>query len=91
MKLEDGCGKRISGTNEDGTYVELECGDFNNFCPICTKAIQVKHETLTAVKLDLRPSMNVRNDEKEIRKYIIGVQIAVDIKLKELETTGVIK
>ena len=37
QKQEKGCGKRISGTNQDGTYIEMDCGDFGYLCKSCQK------------------------------------------------------
>lgn len=30
-----GCGKRLSGHNQDGTYIELDCGDLDILCEKC--------------------------------------------------------
>ena len=36
-----GCGKRISGNDLDGTYIECQCGDFNRkaLCPSCQEKL----------------------------------------------------
>lgn len=32
------CKNRISGKNQDGTYVEMDCGDFDYLCEDCVNA-----------------------------------------------------
>jgi len=98
MTLEEGCGKYFIGETF-GADCGADTGLFGKhkkrYCPICTKAIQVKHEAIRKISelwlLHFCDCPDVGVEPFDTCEFHEFKERLIVPELKKLEATGVIK